>query len=213
MPIPNDATDEELEQYGTDGDRAVAITTLSPSGPSTETVRLPIKRGSDSVSIAKRREYVLWCRVNKPRWTNEEIALAVRDRFGSSIPDNYNADAVSKDVQRALKPVRENIREYALELVAMDNYRLEEMYTRLEEVAYFTISDESGGPAPGVNMAAIDRMLKVMQRRSQLLGLDAPDFAALSQIALEEDDEKFLDDAQRFAALTAIIEQSSEESG
>lgn len=65
-------------------------------------------------------------------------------------------------VQGAMKAAAAELKEEATEVVALDLARLDELH----RVAWKA--------AKGGDLAAMDRVLKVMERRAKLLGLDAP---------------------------------------
>jgi hypothetical protein len=93
-----------------------------------------------------------------------------------------SASAAAQDVQRALLLV---VTEPAAEVRALELMRLDELWVKAAEVLnrqHVTVSNgrivrtETGEPllddAPV--LAAIDRLLKIQERRAKLLGLDAP---------------------------------------
>jgi len=80
----------------------------------------------------------------------------IAERVGISKQGAYKA------VQTALNEIREHYRETAVEVVALELERLDEMTAALEgKVAY-------GDPQ------SVATALRVMERRAKLLGLDAP---------------------------------------
>jgi len=110
-------------------------------------------------------------------------------------------------VQRALEAT---VKEAADEVRAIELDRLDTLYRAalaVLEAEHFTVSNgrvvslDGSGPLPdtGPVLAAIDRLLKIQERRSKLLGLDAPSKAAISITP------------DRLAAIEAMAEELGEQ--
>ncbi|MER6103609.1 hypothetical protein ABT115_15125 [Streptomyces sp. NPDC001832] len=126
-------------------------------------------------------------------------------RIAAELGYNHRADAYNA-VQRVLKEtVREageNVR--TLELERLD--RLEAAANEVLEREHVTVSNGrivslDGAPLPddGPVLAAIDRLLKIQERRARLLGLDAP---VKRDISLTD---------ERAAAIEALVEELGEQ--
>ncbi|MEE4491604.1 hypothetical protein [Streptomyces sp. BE230] len=132
-------------------------------------------------------------RLRSRGWTYQQIADEVGYKYRA---DAYNA------VQAALKAT---VREPADELRALELMRLDTLYVAATEVLerkHITVSngriiDLNGTPLPddGPTLAAIDRLLKIQERRSRLLGLDAP---VKKDVSLTD---------ERVAAIEALAEE------
>lgn len=72
-----------------------------------------------------------------------------------------------RDVQAELDKLAQQAQEEASRLRVLELRRLDEMLIRLSPMLYPKSGDN-------VNLGAIDRALKIMERRAKLLGLDAP---------------------------------------
>lgn len=111
-------------------------------------------------------------RLRTQGWTYQRIAdhLGLKQRA-----DAYNA--VKRVLDATVREAGEDIR--ALELERLD--RLEAAANEVLEREHVTVSNgrvvvlhEAPLPDDGPVLAAIDRLLKIQERRARLLGLDAP---------------------------------------
>ncbi|MFJ1698176.1 hypothetical protein ACIOHC_24175 [Streptomyces sp. NPDC088252] len=126
-------------------------------------------------------------------------------RIAEHLGYNHRADAYNA-VQRVLK---ETVREAGEELRTLELERLDALYVAASEVLereHVTVSngrvvDLHGAPIPddGPVLAAIDRLLKIQERRARLLGLDAP---VKRDISLTD---------ERAAAIEALVEELGEQ--
>lgn len=78
-----------------------------------------------------------------------------------------------RDVQAELDKLAQQAQEEASRLRVLELRRLDEMLIRLSPMLYPKSGDN-------VNLGAIDRALKIMERRAKLLGLDAPEKTEVS---------------------------------
>ncbi|MFD7066084.1 hypothetical protein ACFV97_02485 [Streptomyces sp. NPDC059913] len=130
-------------------------------------------------------------------WTYQRIA----DEVGYT----YRADAYNA-VQSVLK---DTVREAGEELRTLELERLDRLEAAANEVLdrnHVTVSngrvvDLHGAPIPdaGPVLAAIDRLLKIQERRAKLLGLDAPAKAAVTITP------------ERAAAIEQLVEELGEQ--
>ncbi len=112
------------------------------------------------------------CRLRARAWTYTEIAR----ELGFASPGH-----AYQSVQRALVAI---VQEPAEELIRIETARLDEMWRVAVDamrdtypmVQHGRIIEFRGVPLedPGPKLAAIDRLLKIMDRRARLLGMDAP---------------------------------------
>ncbi|MFD8667068.1 hypothetical protein ACFV1U_16945 [Streptomyces microflavus] len=117
-------------------------------------------------------------RLRTQGWTYQRIA----DHLGfKQRADAYNA--VKRVLDATVREAGEDIR--ALELERLD--RLEAAANEVLEREHVTVSNGrvvalDGAPLPddGPVLAAIDRLLKIQERRAKLLGLDAPTKQAIT---------------------------------
>ncbi|MGW1433116.1 hypothetical protein ACWD6K_31410 [Streptomyces sp. NPDC002431] len=126
-------------------------------------------------------------------------------RIAAQLGYNHRADAYNA-VQRVLK---ETVREAGEELRTLELERLDALYAAATEVLereHVTVSngrvvDLNGMPLPddGPVLAAIDRLLKIQERRAKLLGLDAPAKAAVTITP------------ERAAAIEQLVEELGEQ--
>lgn len=140
----------------------------------------------------------------------EAARLRTRGYTYQQIADEL--DWVSRgDAYRAVQRVlADTVREAGDEVRAIELDRLDTLHAAAMDVLereHFTVSngrvvslDESGPlPDDGPVLAAIDRLLKIQERRARLLGLDAPTKAAIS---ISPD---------RLAAIEAMAEELGEQ--
>lgn len=119
------------------------------------------------IDTGERRRLVLELRRHGA--TYEQIAAAVKDEYGEErLPNGWDERYAWKDLQRELDRVRSDVREESKRVLELELARLDEMLTRIYPVALGT---EKVPPDP----RAIDRVIKIMKRRAELRGLDAPE--------------------------------------
>ncbi|WP_406735363.1 hypothetical protein OG508_28120 [Streptomyces sp. NBC_01108] len=126
-------------------------------------------------------------------------------RIAAELGYGHRADAYNA-VQRVLK---ETVREAGEEVRTLELERLDRLEAAANEVLereHVTVSngrvvDLHGAPLPddAPVLAAIDRLLKIQERRSRLLGLDAP---VKRDISLTD---------ERAAAIEALVEELGEQ--
>lgn len=104
-------------------------------------------------------------RMRKAGVTYREIADAAVSKFGvDQLPSGWDCRYAYQDVKRELGKLQSVIGEDANDIRQMELERLNDMLKALYGKA--TRRDPDYG--------AIDRVLKIMRRRAELLGLDAP---------------------------------------
>lgn len=105
-------------------------------------------------------------RMRKVGATYAEIARAAIDRFGAdALPGGWCDRYAHKDVKRELDKLHNEIGENAVEVLELELQRLDDLLKGLWPLAARSNPDTK----------AVDRVLKIMERRARLLGLDAPD--------------------------------------
>jgi len=116
---------------------------------------------SDLLETAERRAYVFQLR--KAGATYAAIVKAAIDKFGvDALPNGFDERYAYKDVKRELDHLRKDIADSAAEIIELETQRLDAMLTVLWPQV-----------AKG-NQGAVDRVLRIMERRAKLLGLDCP---------------------------------------
>ncbi|MEV7895306.1 hypothetical protein [Streptomyces cyaneofuscatus] len=126
-------------------------------------------------------------------------------RIAAELGFNHRADAhnaVKRVLKETVREAGEDVR--ALELERLD--RLEAAANEVLEREHVTVSNgrvvslnEMPLPDDGPVLAAIDRLLKIQERRARLLGLDAPTKQAISI------------SPERAAALEQLVEELGEQ--
>lgn len=117
------------------------------------------KEAASLLETAKRRTEVL--RLRREGYTYREIASALEDEWGKDrLPNSWGPRHANKDVQRLLEKQREQLSEGVEALVEMEVQRLDEMLKGVFPAA------KTGDPK------AISKVLDIMERRAELLGLD-----------------------------------------
>lgn len=122
------------------------------------------------IEAAERRAFVIEQR--KGGNSYRVIADATIARFGvENLPKNYDARYAHDDVTSELKRIREQSGEHAEDVLTLELERLD----RMQAALWGEIVGQRGQPAIAqLRDSAIDRVLKIMRRRADLLGLDAP---------------------------------------
>lgn len=116
---------------------------------------------SKMLDTAERRSFVLQLR--KGGATYIAIAQAAVDKFGlDSLPGGWDERYAYKDVKRELDRLRTEIAHSVDDVMELELQRLDAMLM----VLWPQVSKG--------NQGAIDRVLRIMERRSKLLGLDSP---------------------------------------
>lgn len=119
------------------------------------------------LATADRRAFVLALR--KSGATYRKIAAAAVARFGAeALPDTWGERYAHKDVVREIERLRGEIAEGADEVLRIELERLDRLTEALWSRA--TAGDE----------AAIDKVLKIMDRRARYLGLNRPEGVELT---------------------------------
>lgn len=126
------------------------------------------------IDTAERRAFVL--KLRKAGATYREIADAAVTRFGiDALPGGWCDRYAHKDVRRELDKLRNEIAESAEGVLALELERLDDLLKGLWGEAARKNPDHG----------AVDRVLKIMQRRAKLLGLDAPDKHDVSGVSVQ----------------------------
>ena len=113
------------------------------------------------IIAAERRAYVLEQR--KGGLTYREIAVATINKFGlDHLPKGYDERIAWMDVKAELTRIQSSNKEEAQEIRNLELSRLDRMQTAI------------WAQVLNGNQGAIDRVIRIMQRRADLLGLDAP---------------------------------------
>lgn len=119
------------------------------------------KTNGQLIETAERRNFVL--RLRKSGATLREIANQAQQYFGADqLPQGWDSLYVAKDIKRELERVKAERDESVDEIIALEIERLDRLFMAMWQRALQ--GDEK----------AIDRCLRIMQRRADLLGLDAP---------------------------------------
>jgi hypothetical protein len=123
------------------------------------------KTSAQLLDTAKRRSRVLAYR--RAGMTYEQIAnQMVEDGregvFKGSLPSGWDARYAYKDVKRELEKLRDEMAEDVSAIRELEIQRLDEMIRNIWDQV------ESG------ELGAYDRVLRIMKRRADLMGLDAP---------------------------------------
>jgi len=113
------------------------------------------------IATAERRSFVM--KFRKSGWTYEKIALAALRKYGyKALPLGYDSRYAYKDVKRELDKLRDGTSEDTEAVRDIELQRLDALLAGIWAKA-----------ARG-NVAAIDRALRISERRCKLLGVDAP---------------------------------------
>jgi len=113
------------------------------------------------IKTAERRRFVLTLR--KMGWTYAKISAAVLKKYGdTAVPRGYDDRYAYKDVKRELDKLRTETGDDAEDIRDIEVLRLESM---LEAIFPKALRGD---------YRAIDRAIKISERLSKLLGIDAP---------------------------------------
>lgn len=126
----------------------------------------PLTTRPQVIETAERRAYVLEQR--KGRHSYRSIAALTIKKFGAErLPKNYDERYAYDDVKAELDRLNTQNLEAAAEISRLEQESLDQMQASVWAQAL------SG------HMGALDRVLRIMERRARLLGLDAPTKTAL----------------------------------
>ncbi|MEM9665485.1 MAG: hypothetical protein AAF970_11150 [Bacteroidota bacterium] len=122
-------------------------------------------RFESSTDVQRRRAAVLQLRGRGLLYA--EIANRMLEDHPDLLPENYGPGAVRVDVHRALSAATKQVKEETDEAVRLELLRLDAMWAELWPLV---VGREDGEP---VNLHAVDRLLKISERRAKLMGLEA----------------------------------------
>ncbi|PSQ81736.1 MAG: hypothetical protein BRD40_03355 [Bacteroidetes bacterium QS_1_65_9] len=143
------------------------------------------QKPESKIDTKRRRKLVLELR--KEGLLYREIAERIREQFRpSELPKSYDASYVGQDLRRALQNVESDLQVEAQEMLRMELRRLNEL-----QRAMWTKAMQGEGEA-------VDRVLKVMKRRANYLGLDEPDELDVDMGADPETIEALMDALQSY---------------
>lgn len=123
------------------------------------------KGSAKKVSLTHRR--MLAMELRKAGLSYREIASTLKKRPG--ISDKYNESQAHKDVKYGLERTVELTRQAAQEVRRLELERLNDLHRVLWGQV---VVAEAEGRAP--DLRAVDRLLRVQERRARLRGLDEP---------------------------------------
>ena len=113
------------------------------------------------IEAAERREFVL--NMRKSGATYRQIAAATIQHFGvEQLPKGYDERYAWMDVKAELDRIRDNVAEAAEQVRTLEAERLDKLF-----LAMYTQASKG-------NQGAVDRCLRIMERRAKLYGLDTP---------------------------------------
>jgi len=138
-------------------------------------------------AITERRAYVFGLR--RAGASYEMIAQGARQHFGDRLPPSYNKRTAYDDVTTELEALRHQLTEDAPLVRAMELDRLDRLLMGIWQRA-------SQG-----HEGAIDRVLKIMERRARYLPLEVPQKQALTT----PDGEETYDPQAAMATLEAVF--------
>ncbi len=143
------------------------------------------QKPENKIDTKRRRKLVLELR--KEGLLYREIAGRIKEQFGpDELPKGYDASYVGQDLRRALKQVESDLETEAKDMLRMELRRLNKLQRAMWHKAMN--GDES----------AVDRVLKVMERRANYLGLDEPEELDLTASTDTETVETLLDALQEY---------------
>jgi len=136
------------------------------------------------INTAERRAFVMRLRISGAKL--EDIADACKRQFGEDrLPKGYDRAQVCQDILRELEQISQYREQSRNALLALDTERLDRM---LMSIWPQVIAG---------NFGAIDRALRILERRAKMFGIDSPTKVAPTT----PDGEQPLLDAAEFVAL------------
>jgi hypothetical protein len=118
------------------------------------------KTSRNVVNASERRIAAMELRLSGA--TFEKIAAAMHVQFPGRLPKNYDKRQAWQDVNRELEKLTARRVKAAEQLLQLELERLNKLQVKL------WVRAQDG------DLKAMDRLLKIIERRSRLLGLDAP---------------------------------------
>jgi hypothetical protein len=123
------------------------------------------------LETADRRAYVLEYRRGGMKY--RDIAAKMERQFGDRLPKGWDERYAYKDVKRSLEAIKQDISEDAAAVRTMELERLDSLLLALWPRAI------------AGDYKAVDRVLKIMERRARYLGLDSADVLDLNIKTIE----------------------------
>jgi hypothetical protein len=118
---------------------------------------------SDLLETAQRRAFVL--KMRKSGLSYPQIAAMAVKTFGQeALPLGWDERYAYKDVKRELDKLTVEVGEAAEDVRALELQRLDDMLVGL----WPQVAKQSP------NLGAVDRVLRIMERRAKIVGIDAP---------------------------------------
>jgi len=116
---------------------------------------------SENFTVLKRRKKALEFRLLGLSY--EQIYMQMLEELGEDeLPPSYSASNAYNDVKWCLNEVKREMQETAKEVVIIELTRLDALYMTMYNLAM------------AGDVRAVDKCLKIMERRAKLLGLDKP---------------------------------------
>ena len=163
------------------------------------------------IKTAERRHFVLGLRRSGASYP--AIARAVIAHFpADDVPKGYDKAYAYKDVRRELDRIREAITDEAGGYLALEVVRIDEIIRRLWAATWNDTRWDPSGPVvvtDRIDLPTFDRLLRAMERKAKLLGLDGPSKLAFTDTKGRDAPE--LSDAERARALGAFARRISAE--
>lgn len=143
------------------------------------------------LEATERRQMIMHQRVSKCMSYSELADWAHREIGTDNLPKGYDKRYVWRDVRWCLDNFIEEMMLDAGQFVAEELCRLEAMMSKLAKRANLTSDDPNR-----VDLSALDRWLKLRDRRVKLLGLDSP-----QRISVEHSHRVEIDEQKKLEAL------------
>ena len=121
---------------------------------------IPYTKKTNYLNTMLRRKEALELR--KLGFTYREIADGMITKYADKLPPTYDERYAYRDVKQEINEIVSETKETAREVIELELQRLDELFNSVFQKAI------------GGDMKAVDRVLRIQERRSKLLGLDKP---------------------------------------
>jgi len=155
------------------------------------------------LEASERRAQIMEWRTQKCLSYAELANLAHREIGTENLPKGYDRRYAWRDVTHCLQEFKDKYLLDAATFVSEEVLRLDDMFYRVRKRAF-----PEGSDSVNVDLSAVNVLIRIMERRAKMLGLDEARKLQVTHRLMDEASEQ-----ERLAALRGIMGKLSERSG